>query len=254
MEGDAGPAPIGVVTGLLDEQRILERTARRHGLPVSVRCAGADPGRAAAAAEQLAASGVTCLVSFGLAGGLDPALLPGRLVLADRIVLSDGAVLATHEGLATRLSNAATGIGLRLVRGAIAGSDRPVATASAKMALAGTSGAIAVDMESHAVARVANATGIPFIVLRAVADPATFDVPAAALSGVDTAGRTRPMAVIARLARRPRDIPALIALAEAAARGRRGLIAVAPLIGALVARIGPISDAPAPAPGSSART
>ena len=67
-----------------------------------------------------------------------------------------------------------------------------------------------VDMESGAVAKAARAAGLPFCVIRSVADPASRALPAAALAGLDAEGNARPLAVMAGLLRRPQDLPGLI--------------------------------------------
>ena len=76
-----------------------------------------------------------------------------------------------------------------------------------------SSGAAAVDMESHAVAAVARKYSLPFLPVRAVADPATRSVPEFALTALSPGGRIRPGAVIARLLARPWEIRELLGLA-----------------------------------------
>ncbi|MBV8703468.1 MAG: hypothetical protein JO118_07120, partial [Acetobacteraceae bacterium] len=77
---------IGIVTGLAAEARIV----RRLGWPVAV--GGGTPAGAYAAAGGLAGQGATALVSFGLAGGLHPALNAGALLIPEAI-LTDGAIV-----------------------------------------------------------------------------------------------------------------------------------------------------------------
>jgi nucleoside phosphorylase len=56
------------------------------------------------------------------------------------------------------------------IRGRIADSQTMVATPEARARLAALTGAIAVDMESAAIARVARERGIPFAAIRVVTD------------------------------------------------------------------------------------
>lgn len=168
---------LGVVTGLAAEARL----AGDAGLAALV--AGGDPRRAAACAEQLVVDGAAVLVSFGLAGGLDPALAPGALVVADQVI--DGSRHGlTDAALTGRLRGAIAGA----VGGAIIGVDRPLATAPAKRAARAATGAVAVDTESHAIARIAQASGVSFVALRAIADPAGMDLPPAALVAIGADG------------------------------------------------------------------
>ena len=69
---------LAVVTGLEAEARI----ARRAGLDALA--AGGGPGAATRAADDLVRRGATALLSFGIAGGLDPALRTGTVVVGRR--------------------------------------------------------------------------------------------------------------------------------------------------------------------------
>lgn len=189
------------------------RIARRLGVPVAV--GGGGPEGAARAAEQLAAEGAPALVSFGLAGGLDPGLHPGALLVPAEVLADDGR-WPTDPALCARLGGATPG--------ALFGDGAILATAAAKQALHRRTGTVAVDLESAAVARAAARHGLPFAVLRAVCDPASRDLPRAALVALDTQGRIGPLRVAGAVLSRPWEIPALIALGQDAARARRALL------------------------------
>ncbi|HEX6141448.1 MAG TPA: hypothetical protein VFZ01_01920, partial [Geminicoccaceae bacterium] len=72
---------IGVVTGSRIEARCLP-----HRGQFLIRCSAADAARGRAHAATLVDEGVDALLSFGLAGGLEPTLRPGDLLLADRVL------------------------------------------------------------------------------------------------------------------------------------------------------------------------
>lgn len=168
-----------------------------------------------AAAARLVGDGATALVSFGLAGGLDPALRPGMVVVAS-VVLADGERLAADAALAARFGGVT---GHVLLAGAAV-----VADAAAKQAMFAATGAQAVDLESGAVARIASTCGLPFAVVRAICDPAERDLPPAALVALDRDGGIAVMAVVRSLVRRPGQIFGLLALARDAAVARRALV------------------------------
>ncbi len=87
---------LGVVTGLAFEARLIEKAfARRRSAMPRLACAGPGPERARAAAARLAAEGAQVLVSFGLCGGLDPALAAGDLVLAEAVIVAPGQAIET---------------------------------------------------------------------------------------------------------------------------------------------------------------
>lgn len=211
---------IGVVTGSRAEARCLPAIDGR------LVCSGADAGRARRETERLMGE-VAGFVSFGLAGALVPDLKPGDLLLPEEIIAADGSRIGTDPDWRARLVELAGSIvpGARL--GPLLGSDALIETAVAKAALHRASGAIALDMESHAVARTARAAGLPFVVIRAIADPAEQALPAAACVALDAEGRVRPSAVAAALLRRPGDLPALLRLARQSGAGLRTLRRVA---------------------------
>ncbi|MFZ1415415.1 MAG: purine phosphorylase [Defluviicoccus sp.] len=203
---------IGIVTGLAAERDCLAcfPPADRP----AVRVAGARADRAAAAAGELIRAGCRGLISFGLAGGLAPGLGPGTIVLADRVTDARGRTLLTDPAWRERLT-ARLVHGHSIVAGGVVGSDRAIGRPEEKAALARTTGALAVDMESHAVAQTAARLGVPFLVIRAIADPVARAVPAWLAGVVDAEGRTRLGAVAAGLLAHLADLPALIALGRA---------------------------------------
>lgn len=222
---------LGIVTGL----RLEARCIRRLPAGSAVRVAGSRRGAAGMAAAALAASGADLLVSFGLAAGLDPDLVPGDLVLADRVIAPDGAAHITDRaGREIVAADLKGRIGIAL--GPVSGSDSPVATAAAKADRRAATGAAALDMESHEVAVAAAAAGLPFIVVRAIGDSATETVPPAALAGFGDDGTTRTGAVLLALMRRPGDLSALMHLARRTAQARRTLRAAGQALVGLAGR------------------
>ena len=147
------------------------------------------------------------ILSCGIAGALAPSLRPGDVVI-------DGNVLLV-ERLGQALPHAH--------RGGIVGSDAIAASAAEKRILHERTGAIAVDMESHVAARVAVRKGVPFAALRVISDCADDDLPPAALVGMRPDGGMALGAVLASLARNPRQLPALIRTGRQADQAFRSL-------------------------------
>lgn len=209
MGSEYGFARIGVAVGLIAEARI----ARRLGCRVEI--GGGTAEGAAMAAARLADSGVSALVSFGLAGGLDPALRPGAILVPTEICV-DGKLAGTDAALSDRLGGA--------TRHRLLAGTRIATTAAEKAALRRATGADAIDLETPGLVRVAQARGLPFAALRAVCDPAERSLPPAALAALDARGGIALLRVLQSLARRPAQTRALIALARDAAAARRALI------------------------------
>ncbi|EKV28603.1 Adenosylhopane nucleosidase, HpnG [Caenispirillum salinarum AK4] len=207
---------IGAVTGLHAETVL----ARRLGMRAA--CCGIPPGRAEDLAEELVEEqNVVALVSFGLCGGLDPAVAPGTLVIPDRVVGEDdytGFPTDTRwrSALLDRLPEARTG---RLL-----GHDRIVATVAEKAELFALTEALAVDTESTGVATVAQRHGLPFMALRAVCDPATMALPRAALVAVTETGRVDAGAVLRAVLRHPGEIGRLVRLGAANRAAMKALL------------------------------
>jgi adenosylhomocysteine nucleosidase len=152
------------------------------------------------------------VVSWGLCGGLDPRLRPGDLVLGAEVVSGDGAI-KTDEAVTSSLAQRLVDAGRRVVVERLVAVDAPVVTAGAKAELRRAAGAAAVDMESLTAGRLALKHRIPFVILRAVADPAERDLPPLALKAVDSSGRINAMALIGGLIRSPGQFAGLCAVA-----------------------------------------
>lgn len=222
-------SPAGYVVGLAIEARLLAKHS--PDIETRVACAAADAARAREGARRLVAEGAGALVSFGIAGGLDPALRPGDLVLAEQVHSAEGETFACDADLRARWDAAATAAGVRH-GGILLGSARPITGITEKWDLHETSSAVAVDMESAAVARVAAGAGIPVLAVRAIADPAERALPATAIGSIGPDGEPRLGAVLLGLCRRPWEIPALLRL-------RRDRDAALMTLGRLIGGFGP---------------
>jgi adenosylhomocysteine nucleosidase len=202
------------------EARLLD------GAGYGVAIGGGTPAGARRMARQLVADGACALISFGLAGGLDPTLEAGTL-LVPHTVQWHGRVFDCDEGLRAALPGSPIAC--------LLAADAIVAYAVEKRRLWEDTAASAVDLESGAVAEVATAAGIPFAVLRAICDPATRELPPAAVAALDEQGRIAPMKMAWMLLRDPGQIAGLIALGRDAARARRALVGGAESLGRLAA-------------------
>jgi hopanoid-associated phosphorylase len=220
---------VGAVVGFLGEARCL------RGLGVEIACSGGSAERAKSEAERLAAEGAAALVSFGLAGGLAPELRSGDLLLPHLVRSTGPASWSVDPVWRERVQARLAAGGVRAQAGAIAGSDRILATAGDKRTLFEAIGALAVDMESHAVAAVATEAGIPFLVLRALADPFDHAIPQVAREALRPDGRIRIRATFGGLLREPGQLVALLRLARQSGRAlaalRRGARFAGPRLG-----------------------
>lgn len=165
---------------------------------------------AARAATELLHGGAQRLLSWGVAGALAADLKSGALVLPDVVFAADGNRYAVDKKWRACVEHSLRA--LNPASGGLAESAR-VASVADKQALYARTTAIAVDMESAAVAAVAAEAGLPFIAIRAIVDQAERPIPAAALRAMDEDGKPNPLRLMRRLAADPRQLPAVLHLA-----------------------------------------
>jgi adenosylhomocysteine nucleosidase len=214
------PPPVIAVTGLAFEARI----AAGDGVTV---IHGRDEPAMIDALDRAIAAGASGIVSFGTAGGLAPQLAPGDWIVAEAIV-TDFERWAADPAWAESLMQILPGATLA----PIAGVDMPVSGAPAKQALHLRTGAAAVDMESHIVARIAQGHGLPFAACRLIVDPAHRTLPPAALLAMRADGGINLPRLLGSLARRPGQVPQLLRLASDAQAARAALLRGRRLLGA----------------------
>jgi hopanoid-associated phosphorylase len=206
------------VVGMTREAKILT------GAPVVI--GGGDLDGLTGRIEDELRGGVAGVVSFGLCGALDPALKVGDLVIGEAVGDCDDSFDADADWaarIAVLLPEAKFG---RFAR-----AERPVASAAEKSELRQRTGAIAVDLESFPVAKLARWFGVPFAVVRAVSDAADRALPPAAQVGLGVDGRPAIGPVFASLRSNPWQIGALIRTALEAEDGFHALERARQLLG-----------------------
>jgi len=136
------------------------------------------------------------IITTGFCGGLVPEVKLGHLVVADELVNEAG------ESFRIDLRMAADpGRGLHV--GRMVTRAAMIRTVAEKVELAARTGAIAGDMESHAVAQVCRELHIRCLAVRAASDDLSADLPAEVLSLIGETGAVRLGAVLGSLWKRP---------------------------------------------------
>lgn len=171
-----------------------------------VRC-GMGPKRAARAAAFLIDQGVTHVGIAGVSGALAPELESGQLLLASEVADENGQRWTVDTGLHQALMDC---LGSEVRSGRTLATAAPLLTVEQKIFWRERRKALAVDMESAAVARVASEAGRLFFVLRAICDEAAWPVPAALFDLVDDLGQPRPLHIAWTLLCRPSLVPELL--------------------------------------------
>lgn len=205
--GPRGPHPVLAVTGLAREARLAA------GPGVATVGAGGNPERLRDLLRARAAPGCRAVMSFGIAGGLAPDLVPGDVVVATG-VSAGGVRHPAHPQVVAALARRLADAPVRVVLADVVGVEAAVLSPYAKAALRAETGAAAVDMESHVAAAFAEAHGLPFCAVRVVCDPADRALPAAIAQALKPDGEPDILAVLAALARRRATVSGLVRLAR----------------------------------------
>jgi adenosylhomocysteine nucleosidase len=199
------PRPILIVTGLVQEARIAA------GPGMAVICSSSDPQQLRALLTVFDPTTIRGVISFGVAGGLDPSLKSGDVVVATEVMAGDArwlARLTLNEDLIAKLT---AGLGRRrVVKGGLAGVEEVVVAQAGKAALRMETGAAAVDMESHIAAAYAAEARLPFAALRVISDPASRALPALARSAIKPNGDIDVGMIVRGVVRNPRALRGLV--------------------------------------------
>jgi hopanoid-associated phosphorylase len=171
-------------------------------------------------------AGCPSIISFGVAGGLAPDLTPGDCVVASAII-DYPALRATDRLWSERLVDTIPGAR----QGPIVGGNSVVSNPADKRRLHEVTGAIAVDMESHLVARLAASHGLAFAAVRVIIDPAHRVVPPAALLAMAPSGNTDVSAMLWEIFARPSQVSRLMRLAADAMAARAALVRLRRVLG-----------------------
>ena len=172
------------------ESRSFRRTTAARGVRVVHTGIGEAAARQALQ-EALAAERPEAVISSGFAGGLASELQAGDLV-ADSSASSPDllAILPTT-----------------VRRGRILTASKPVDSPEEKNRLRRETGALAVDMETEAIASECARAGIPLLVLRIISDAADDSIPVPLEVAWDIQRqKPRPIRLMAYLASHPRQI------------------------------------------------
>ncbi|QKF67735.1 multifunctional 5'-methylthioadenosine / S-adenosylhomocysteine nucleosidase / 6-amino-6-deoxyfutalosine hydrolase [Arcobacter venerupis] len=143
------------------------------------------------AATMIEKFGCDTLLFSGVAGGINPELKIGDLIIADKLCQHDLDITAfghpngyvpggkvfiqTSEELRTIAKKVALENNLKVIEGTIATGDQFVHSTERKEFIQKTFDADALEMEGASVAVVCDALNIPYFILRAISDTADMD-------------------------------------------------------------------------------
>lgn len=216
------------VAGSVREQGCRVERGRYGDLDVLLVQFGMGRERAEVAANvELPRYPLSAVFSLGFAGALVPGLRVGDIVLcsAVRSAEAGGVTLECDPKLLSLAATLPSGR-LSVTRGVGVTSDTFVSRREAKRALAASTDASVVDMESYWIGKGASNLGIPFFSVRAMSDALTVRLPPVERF-IDADGRWRWRSVASHCLARPQHIIGLLSLGRGSLRARARLTAYA---------------------------
>jgi hopanoid-associated phosphorylase len=206
-----------VITGLATESRIAAGPGVSH-----IVCSGSDPARLRKQLAGLDPGGLRAVISFGIAGGIDPSLRPGDVVVATAVMAEEG-TWKVPPSVVSAMSGRVRASGIPVAEGALVGVEDPLMRPETKASVHASTDAIAVDMESHIGAAYAARHALPFAAVRVISDPAERALPRLAINALKPDGRIDFAAVFSGLARAPSELTTLLRAGGDAGRAFAGL-------------------------------
>ena len=212
-------ARLGIVVALAAEARTLGLRGHRsneimtlsHQVMVCV--SGIGPARTRAAGGRLLAHGANALLSWGTAVALDSQLAPGQLLIPRSVLNANREPALVSSDWQQQLYGQLSARFPITERPLIA-TDRVLTRPAQKRRLFAESGAVAADMESAELALLAREAGVPFVVLRAIADSVDTIFPDWIVDRIDGFGRVRIASMLLLLIMHPAAWPGVAGLAR----------------------------------------
>jgi adenosylhomocysteine nucleosidase len=195
--------------GTLTRQKIAPGCSAFIAENIVIALAGAGAENARRAAQRLIGQGAERLLSWGCAGALDNSLKPGDLCLPETLHGTDTRQFTTDHHWRQQVY-AALAQQFGICTGTLAESLHIVSSSGEKAVLRKQRAAQLVDMESCACAAVAAQAGIPFLAIRAIADPADMDLPAAIPYAMQENGQVALGKLLLYVLKHPHEIAGLI--------------------------------------------
>ena len=198
--------------GTLTAQKIGKGCREFIAPHILLACSGAGPRNAQAAAELLLTQGAKRLISWGCAAALAEDLAPGDLTLVNALISERNEHLEIQSTWLAEARLILRGLLPDFPCACLAESNKVVASATDKRNLRQRTKAAVVDMETVAIAKVALQNSIPFLAIRAIADPLDMDLPKAIAHSLSGEGEVIRPKLLAYLMRHPGELPGLIKL------------------------------------------
>ena len=226
---------LGIAIALPQELQPLTRKSVKPGTcfwindHIVISLNGIGSKRAEAGTKKLMAEGIDVLVSWGSAGALHANIPLGALLLPGKVIDTFQNTFVAEENIYNKIKENIPSH-MQVVYDPLAETSTPLSDASQKKAFREASGAVAVDMESGTLARLAHQHQIPFVVIRSVADTSTMSIPPSILKTMSVEGKINFALLCQQLLLHPADCLALLRLGRGFGKAKRTLTQVAQIL------------------------
>lgn len=226
---------LGIAVALPQELKPLTRESVQPGTclwinnHVVICLNGVGTKRAEEGAKKLIAEGIDVLISWGSAGAVHENVPLGALLFPQKVMDASQNTFIAEAEVYKKIKESLPSR-IKVVHGALAETPTPLTDASQKKAFQKTSEAVAVDMESGTLARLAHQQQIPFAVIRSVADTSTMAIPPSILNTMNAEGKINFAHLSQQLLTHPTDILSLIRLGIGFGRAKDTLTQVAQIL------------------------
>ena len=229
----------GLVAALPAEIRCLTRQEIKLNSPfrindvVIVIISGIGASHAEKAAERLLYEKIDALVSWGTAAGLVSSVQSGDLLLPETVLDAKGKKYSTANTWNNQIRSHFENTTIRIHDGLLVETSSMLESPQQKTALADATSAIAADMETAAVMRVAKRNNLPCSVIRTVVDEVHNSLPPEITRHTDIYGNPDIMGILDEMFFKPRLIPSMYHLATAMHAATGTLARIARVTGGL---------------------
>ena len=206
----------GIIVALPDEISSLTSKKVNKGDCVFINdstlvaCSGAGPKNAAKASQLLIDRGAEKLISWGCAAALKANLHPGDLVVPQTLLTERHEELTIASPWLNDVLDQLSS--LNPFTGSLVESSFIVADSLDKKSIHKQTRAIAVDMESIAIAKIAIQNNLPVLVIRCIADTVTMNLPKAVSYALNDQGDVVLVKLLWFILTHPNELPGLIKL------------------------------------------
>jgi nucleoside phosphorylase len=175
-----------------------------------ITCSGTGPENAAKASQRLIDKGAKKLISWGCAAALKANLHSGDLVIPQTLLTERHEELTIASPWLNDVLDQLSS--LNPFTGSLVESSSIVAESLNKKSIHQQTRAIAVDMESIAIVKIAIQNSLPVLVIRCIADPLNMNLPKAVSYALNDQGDVILVKLLWFLLTHPNELPGLIKL------------------------------------------